>query len=66
MKTVRVCRWKMLSDTIPGKIITTRHEMTEEVAKARDPNAVPASLWVERTVYEEGDEVPSNTKPWER
>jgi hypothetical protein len=63
VKQVRVCRWKLLGDTVPGKVITTRHEMTEEEAKARDPDAKQASPWVERTIYEPGDEIPANSRP---
>lgn len=65
MKTIKVARWKLVSATIPGKIVTTRHEMTEAEAKARDPNAERVTAWEERKVYEDGDEVPTNTKPFD-
>ncbi|MBW8832097.1 MAG: hypothetical protein JF606_22310 [Burkholderiales bacterium] len=47
--------------SIPGKIIKTRHLMTEANAKARDPNAVPISSDEERHTQEKGDEAPANT-----
>lgn len=63
MKKVMMYRWQLLSDTIPGKVIKTRHLMTEAEAKARDPNAVPISAGEERLVAEPGDDMPTNSKP---
>jgi hypothetical protein len=41
VKTIKVYRWDILSDTIPGKRVKTRYHLSPEEALARDPNAKP-------------------------
>ena len=44
MKQVERYRWKVDSQTPPGRRITTRHYMTREQALDRDPTAEPVGL----------------------
>jgi hypothetical protein len=48
MKKVEYWCWRMRSDTVPHKLITTRWHMPEAEALARDPDAerVPGTLEV--------------------
>jgi hypothetical protein len=64
MKTIEKWRWRLLSETIPGKRIKSPIPLTEAEALSRDPAAerIPGSM-VLVTVYEPGDEVPANTRP---
>lgn len=40
MKTVKMWRWKLKAQTHGGKVYTTKHLMTEELALEQDPGAV--------------------------
>lgn len=44
MKRVERYRWKVESQTPPGRRITTRHYMSREEALERDPTAEPVGL----------------------
>lgn len=62
MKTERRWKWKMLSDTIPGKIITSPIYLSETEALRRDPNAKKIEhLWEDFTFCPEGEGSPGNT-----
>jgi hypothetical protein len=49
MKRVALYFWSMASETPPGRRITTKHRMPEDVALAQDPTATPVGepKWVD-------------------
>jgi len=65
MKQITVYNWRLKAQTHGGAVYRTRHKLTEDEAKARDPEAVACEGTGEvRTVYEPGDEMPpSHTSP---
>lgn len=59
MKQITVYNWRMKAQTHGGAVYRTRHKMTEQAAKALDPDALCCQNTEEvRTVYEPADELP--------
>ena len=68
MKRVAYWYWMIPSTAKPGKIVKSTYRMPEDIAQQRYPGCVRAPNQREpewRDVYEPGDVVPTNTKPFD-